>query len=97
MSTSEVILDPGIKACNAISTTPVPEEALITYKQPVELLALVKGCMTPNVSENRQDCIAREAYFNAERRGFAPGHALDDWLAAENEVNPRLAGEGYVF
>ena len=26
------------------------------------------------------------AYYLAERRGFAPGHELDDWLAAEEAV-----------
>lgn len=30
--------------------------------------------------------IAVAAYFLAERRGFAPGHELDDWLAAEDAV-----------
>jgi DUF2934 family protein len=30
--------------------------------------------------------IAERAYFKAERRGFAPGFELDDWLAAEREV-----------
>lgn len=29
--------------------------------------------------------IAVRAYFMAEARGFAPGGALDDWLAAEIE------------
>jgi hypothetical protein len=36
------------------------------------------------------------AYFRAERRGFAPGHMWDDWLAAEREVAARygeVAGE----
>jgi hypothetical protein len=27
--------------------------------------------------------IREAAYFNAERRGFAPGCELEDWLAAE--------------
>jgi hypothetical protein len=27
--------------------------------------------------------IEREAYLRAERRGFEPGHELEDWLAAE--------------
>jgi Protein of unknown function (DUF2934) len=27
------------------------------------------------------------AYFRAERRGFAPGHEIEDWLAAEAELN----------
>lgn len=31
--------------------------------------------------------IARDAYFRAERRGFAPGFELDDWLAAEAALN----------
>ena len=26
------------------------------------------------------------AYLRAERRGFAPGHELEDWLAAEAEI-----------
>lgn len=32
------------------------------------------------------------AYFLAERRGFAPGHALDDWLAAEDAIDREDAG-----
>jgi len=35
----------------------------------------------------RQATIAREAYYRAEQRGFAPGHELDDWLAAEAHVD----------
>jgi hypothetical protein len=26
------------------------------------------------------------AYFRAERRGFAPGHDFEDWVAAEAEI-----------
>lgn len=29
--------------------------------------------------------IAELAYYKAEQRGFAPGHELEDWLAAEQE------------
>ena len=35
--------------------------------------------------------IAERAYYKAERRGFAPGFELDDWLAAEREVAQLLA------
>jgi hypothetical protein len=42
----------------------------------------------------RHASIAEAAYFRAERRGFAPGHELEDWLAAEDEVEGRLIGEG---
>jgi len=34
---------------------------------------------------------AERAYFRAERRGFAPGHELEDWLAAEREVEALLS------
>ena len=30
--------------------------------------------------------IAEAAYFCAERRGFAPGHELEDWLQAEAQL-----------
>jgi hypothetical protein len=30
--------------------------------------------------------IAERAYFRAEKRGFAPGHELEDWLEAEREI-----------
>lgn len=31
--------------------------------------------------------IAEVAYYRAQARGFTPGHELEDWLAAEAEVN----------
>ena len=34
--------------------------------------------------------IAELAYYRAERRGFAPGGELQDWLEAEAEVRARL-------
>ena len=34
----------------------------------------------------RQLMIEREAYLRAERRGFEPGHELEDWLAAEHSL-----------
>ena len=49
------------------------------------------------ISEDRTALIAKAAYLIARRRGFAPGHEVEDWLAAENEVDQRLAGEGRVF
>ena len=35
--------------------------------------------------DERQRMIREAAYFRAERRGFAPGDELSDWLAAEAE------------
>ena len=35
---------------------------------------------------DHQAKIALAAYFIAEKRGFEPGHELDDWFAAEAEL-----------
>ncbi len=46
--------------------------------------------MIASASERRA-IIAAEAYLRAERRNFAAGHELEDWLAAEALVNARLS------
>jgi hypothetical protein len=38
----------------------------------------------------RAALIAKAAYYRAEKRGFAPGHEAEDWLAAESEVDAKL-------
>ncbi|MGO8829518.1 MAG: DUF2934 domain-containing protein [Steroidobacteraceae bacterium] len=50
--------------------------------------------LPPSFHEDRHASIAEAAYFKAEHRGFAAGHELEDWLAAEEEVDQRLMGEG---
>jgi len=45
----------------------------------------------PSFSENREARIAEAAYWRAERRGFGAGQELDDWLAAEKEVDEDIA------
>lgn len=35
----------------------------------------------------RQEMIRKAAYFRAQARGFDPGHEVEDWLDAEQEVN----------
>jgi hypothetical protein len=44
--------------------------------------------------EDRYRMIAEAAYYRAEQRGFTPGSELDDWLAAEIEVDALLADSG---
>lgn len=42
-------------------------------------------------AEQRQGMIAEVAYYKAEKRGFSGGSPVDDWLAAESEVDALLA------
>lgn len=45
--------------------------------------------------EARRAMIEQAAYLRAERRGFTPGNEVEDWLAAEAEVDALLkAGNG---
>jgi hypothetical protein len=41
------------------------------------------------VVRSRRERIAEIAYFRALARGFEPGHELEDWLAAEAEIDKR--------
>jgi len=42
---------------------------------------------SPNIEKAELDAlIAERAYFIAQRRGFEPGHDVEDWLQAEAEV-----------
>jgi hypothetical protein len=45
--------------------------------------------------DSREAEIARVAYVLAQARGFGPGRELEDWLAAEREVDARLADAAY--
>jgi Protein of unknown function (DUF2934) len=40
-----------------------------------------------NLPSSREALIATAAYYRAERRGFRPGHEVEDWLDAEREVD----------
>ena len=51
-------------------------------------------CGTGEDAVHRQEMIAQAAYFRSQRRGFQSGHEIEDWLAAEEEVNRAIAGSG---
>jgi hypothetical protein len=50
-------------------------------------------CAPFDEAERRRTLTCEAAYFRAQRRDFAPGHELEDWLAAEAEVERLLSGE----
>jgi hypothetical protein len=37
--------------------------------------------------EEFREMVATDAYYRAEKRGFEPGHEIDDWLEAEKEIS----------
>jgi hypothetical protein len=74
-------LAPKAPRTRAKSATPRAKDAPAASKAPSAVA----------VSEDvRRGMIAEGAYLRAERRGFAPGHEEQDWLAAEAEVDALL-------
>jgi hypothetical protein len=49
------------------------------------------GAPMATTREERQEMVAVAAYFRAERRGFVPGHELEDWWKAASEIDRMLA------
>ena len=56
-------------------------------EKPLESTAVAPAGVT---AEERYQLIAQAAYRRAEQRGFIPGGELDDWLAAEAEIDAML-------
>jgi len=49
----------------------------------------LKPCETPKTATELggfREMVAERAYAKAEKRGFAPGNELEDWLEAEQEI-----------
>jgi len=59
-------------------------------QSPKKRVSPVLSIAAPPASVNGHDrraMIAEAAYLRAERRNFCPGYELDDWLAAEREMD----------
>jgi hypothetical protein len=71
-----------------------PTIVTVKKRAPRKAAAMAAKAATPFTQfvdpERRDALIAEAAYFRAQRRGFAPGHEGEDWLAAEAEVDARL-------
>ena len=93
MDTREVHAQQVVEALERIAAIAVLR-AVSKAKVPTSgFLHRLQFCMAPHISEDRTACIAEAAYFIAMHRGYSPGHELEDWVTAENEVDARLIGE----
>jgi hypothetical protein len=79
-----------IKSDEKIAAT-APTRARAKSTAPRVPKAAAKAPARVAISEDvRRGMIAEGAYLRAERRGFAPGHEEEDWIAAEAEVDALL-------
>jgi hypothetical protein len=47
--------------------------------------------VTSRAPQEKLRMVEMAAYFRAERRGFEPGHEIEDWIAAEAEIDAQFA------
>lgn len=57
------------------------------HSTPTESVAAMRKLGAIAEPDRRHSMIAEAAYYASERRGFAPGHEYDDWLAAEKQLD----------
>lgn len=70
-----------------------PDRGLTVAVKPKQARAEARPGAGPALSpQERERFIAQAAYFRAERRGFAPGCELQDWVEAEAEVLRLIGG-----
>jgi hypothetical protein len=80
-----------IKADEKVAPTPPPARTRAKSPTPRVRKIAAKVPARVTISEDvRRGMIAEGAYLRAERRGFAPGHEEEDWIAAEAEVDALL-------
>jgi Protein of unknown function (DUF2934) len=62
-------------------------------EEPVAATGALPSCRESTAAAERHGRIAERAYRFAEARGFTGDHQLDDWLAAEREVDETAPGK----
>lgn len=83
------------------ATTVIPNEPPTSRTKPAKLTPDASPTKKPRATkkpaakksvqpEERYQMIMTAAYYLAERHGFSIGRALDDWIAAEKEIDALL-------
>jgi hypothetical protein len=82
---------PARRSRRTVTAAAAPAAPKKTPAKPKSAAAQPRGKARTDVATSlspaeRLRMIEMAAYFRAERRGFAPGHDFEDWLAAEAEI-----------
>lgn len=93
MATKRV--SPGTKTVRRKAATPASKPndgaASVTPESPQESTQSAAAAASVSIDpDTRRQLVAAQAYFLAERRGFAAGHEIEDWVAAEMVVDSQL-------
>ena len=82
-------VSPGKKATRRTATAApaLTDTAVMVVLESAQSMTTDPKSIDPDA---RRQLVAAEAYFLAERRGFAAGHELEDWVAAEAAVDSQF-------
>ncbi|MCF8149950.1 MAG: DUF2934 domain-containing protein [Burkholderiaceae bacterium] len=80
---------PAVKVAVAPKVAKAAKSAKPTAEKPARLSRAKKAA--PVTPDQRRYYVEVAAYHIAERRGFAPGDPLADWIEAEAEIDRLLA------
>ncbi len=82
----------GTTARTAVSRPSATAKEPPAKKPPAPRKAAARQAPDKSVATaaERAEMVRMAAYFRAERRGFAAGYEIEDWLAAEAEVAEKL-------
>jgi hypothetical protein len=87
-STKAPIANPAKAAAPVAKPLAAPATQQATVVRNATVAKPAKAAALPVISkEERWNLVARAAYFRAEKRAFAAGHDLSDWMEAEREVD----------
>ena len=79
--------NPGSRPTPARKTTKAAPDTPVVRAPEREASGNTTAPLSP---EEVYRLIQESAYFKAKARGFAPGHEVQDWIEAEQEVRRRL-------
>ena len=71
----------------AAAPADLTDSAVMMVLESAQSGTTIRAGIDPDV---RRQLVAAEAYFLAERRGFAAGNEVQDWITAEALVDSRL-------
>jgi Protein of unknown function (DUF2934) len=88
MATKRV--SPGTKTVKRKAAAAAPELTDSAVNAVLESTQSAAAVSAGIDADARRQLVAAEAYFLAEQRGFAAGHEIEDWVAAELAVDSQL-------
>jgi hypothetical protein len=83
--TRKPVRKPRTPAVTKLAARPAPAKAEPAVRR--KAAEVLPPTTRPSPGDDHDERVRVAAYFRAERRGFAPGYEMEDWLAAEAEVS----------